>query len=203
MKEFWNQRYKDERYAFGEEPNEYLKEQLGILSPGKILFPAEGEGRNAVFAARMGWDVSAFDISEEGKKKAEQLAKKHGVKIDYTIMYMDQVDFDEGCFDAIALVYAHFHENVRNNYHQKINRWLKPGGHLILEAFSKEHIHFNTLNPAVGGPKTLDMLYSVEDIRLDFPDHKVLDLSKEEIMLNEGIYHVGKGAVVRYHGQKM
>ena len=73
MKEFWNERYRQNEFAYGEEPNEFLKEQLAKLQPGSILFPAEGEGRNAVYAAQSGWQVSAFDISEEGKKKAERL----------------------------------------------------------------------------------------------------------------------------------
>lgn len=72
----WNDRYSKNGFAFGEAPNDYLKEQLEKLDTGTILFPAEGEGRNAVFAAKLGWTVSAFDISVEGKNKAILLAKK-------------------------------------------------------------------------------------------------------------------------------
>ncbi|EMM82692.1 thiopurine S-methyltransferase domain protein [Leptospira interrogans str. 2002000626] len=71
----WNERYNKEEFAFGEQPNEYLKEQLEKLKIGTILFPAEGEGRNAVFAAKLGWNVSAFDISIEGKRKHFDLQK--------------------------------------------------------------------------------------------------------------------------------
>jgi hypothetical protein len=75
----WDERYKQQDFAYGVTPNNYLKDQLIKLQTGKILFPAEGEGRNAVFAAKLGWIVSAFDISIEGKKKAMQLAKsEHG-----------------------------------------------------------------------------------------------------------------------------
>ena len=77
----WNERYKKEEFAYGQQPNNYLKEQLGKLSAGTILFPAEGEGRNAVFAAKLGWTVSAFDISVEGKKKASRLAEANNVTI--------------------------------------------------------------------------------------------------------------------------
>jgi len=65
----WNERYSKEEFAFGKQPNNYLKEQLEKINRGTILFPAEGEGRNAVFAAKLGWTVSAFDISMEGKRK--------------------------------------------------------------------------------------------------------------------------------------
>jgi hypothetical protein len=76
MNEFWNNRYSTEEYAYGTLPNEYLKEEAEKLKPGNILFPAEGEGRNAVHAARLGWKVYAFDISTEAKLKAEKLADR-------------------------------------------------------------------------------------------------------------------------------
>ncbi|MDX1604123.1 MAG: SAM-dependent methyltransferase, partial [Salinimicrobium sediminis] len=85
MQEFWNERYQREEYIYGKDPNEYLKAQLKNLTPGRILFPAEGEGRNAVHAAKKGWQVSAFDQSEEGRKKALRLAEAEGVEIDYTV----------------------------------------------------------------------------------------------------------------------
>ena len=77
----WNDRYSKEEFAYGEEPNNYLKEQLTKLTVGRILFPAEGEGRNAVYAAKLGWTVSAFDISNEGKLKTLKLAEKNNVMI--------------------------------------------------------------------------------------------------------------------------
>src|SRR5680860_1842183 len=85
MDDFWNERYGIEEYVYGTEPNQFYKELLKKLSPGKILFPAEGEGRNAVFAAQNGWDVTAFDSSTEGKKKAEKLAAAKGVSVKYII----------------------------------------------------------------------------------------------------------------------
>lgn len=81
----WDDRYSSEEFAYGKEPNNYLKEQLEKLNPGAILFPAEGEGRNAIFAAKLGWNVSAFDISEEGKNKALKLAEANNVSIDYQV----------------------------------------------------------------------------------------------------------------------
>src|SRR5690349_3382415 len=103
----WNTRFSGEEFAYGEEPNDYLKEQLGRLAPASILFAAEGEGRNAVFAALSGWDVSAFDISEEGRKKATRLAEKHGVTIDYKLGELQELEFQPLQFDALALIYAH------------------------------------------------------------------------------------------------
>ncbi|MEO5947061.1 MAG: hypothetical protein ABIP79_09605, partial [Chitinophagaceae bacterium] len=85
MKEKWDERYSAKEFAYGEQPNNYLKEQLLKIPAGTILFSAEGEGRNAVYAATIGWTVFAFDISAEGRKKAIQLADKHHVKINYEV----------------------------------------------------------------------------------------------------------------------
>lgn len=76
MQDFWNERYNREEYVYGEAPNEYFRQQLQTLTPGSILMPLEGEGRNGVYAAGLGWQVDAFDMSTEGKRKALQLAKK-------------------------------------------------------------------------------------------------------------------------------
>jgi hypothetical protein len=76
----WNERYGADEYVYGKEPNGFLKEFIDNHPPGKILLPAEGEGRNAVYAASKGWEVTAFDFSEEGKKKALKLALKKPIK---------------------------------------------------------------------------------------------------------------------------
>ena len=91
--ERWNERYSNDEFAYGELPNNYLKEQLEKLAPGTILFPAEGEGRNAVFAAKLGWKVAAFDISNEGKNKAIKLAEKNKVEIDYQVGELQTLNF--------------------------------------------------------------------------------------------------------------
>lgn len=202
MKTFWDQRYKDVAYAFGKDPNEYLKSVLLGLKPGKILFPAEGEGRNAVFAASLGWKVFAFDISEEGKRKAEQLAAEKQVSIDYAIAEMMDAHYAPDSFDAIALVFAHFDESLRSAYHKRLSSFLKPGGHLILEGFNKNHLQYNTQNPAVGGPRDLSMLYAASDLQKDFEGFEIRELVEQETTLSEGVYHAGKGAVVRFWGIK-
>src|SRR6476469_7303750 len=90
----WNDRYSTDEFAYGEQPNNYLREQLEKMPVGTILFPAEGEGRNAVFAAKLGWKVSAFDISNEGKNKAIRLAEKNNVTIDYKVGDLETLDFE-------------------------------------------------------------------------------------------------------------
>lgn len=198
----WNERYRNEAFAYGEEPNLFLKEQLSKLPVGKILFPAEGEGRNAVYAVKLGWTVSAFDISEEGKIKAMQLAEKNKVTIDYIVGDLQILDFEEEQFDAIALVFAHFPANLKSPYHRTLGKYLKKGGTIILEAFSKKHIDYVTANEKVGGPKDIDSLFSADEIKADFPGYEILELTEKEVELHEGLFHNGTGSVIRFVGRK-
>ena len=164
MKEFWDQRYKEDVWAYGTEPNSYFKEKLKDLAPGKILLPADGEGRNCVYAATQGWKAFAFDQSAEGRNKAQKLAELKGVQIDFRVSTFEDVEYSKNEFDAAALIYVHLPPNLRKEYHRKISSYLKPGGTIILEAFSKTHIQFNSVNPKAGGPKDVNLLFSVEEM---------------------------------------
>jgi hypothetical protein len=200
--ERWNERYRNEAFAYGDEPNNYLKEQLEKLHVGKILFPAEGEGRNAVYAARLGWTVSAFDISAEGKKKALRLAEMNQVNIDYQVGELQTLNYTPGQFDAIALIYAHFPTEIKSLYHKTLDKYLRKGGYIIFEAFSKRHIDYISRNEKVGGPKDIGMLFSIEELKSDFANYEVLELTEKEIELNEGLFHNGLGSVIRFTGRK-
>src|SRR5699024_9607423 len=156
--EFWNERYRQKEFVYGEAPNQYLKEKLDELPVGKILFPADGEGRNGVYAATLGWDTFSFDSSMEGREKAESLAKDKGVKIDYRVVDADQAQYSFNQFDALALIYAHFPKN-RRALHQKLSTFLKNGGYLILEAFNNQQVKNQKARHDAGGPKDLAMLY--------------------------------------------
>ncbi|MDE1192159.1 MAG: class I SAM-dependent methyltransferase [Arachidicoccus sp.] len=198
----WNERYNSEEFAYGKEPNLFLKEQLEKLNAGTILFPAEGEGRNAVFAAKLGWKVSAFDISIEGQKKALQLAETNNVNIDYQVGELQALDYGVNQFDVIALIYAHFPANIKSLYHRILNTYIAKNGLIILEAFSKKHIDYVSKNPKVGGPKDIASLFSIDEIKNDFPNYEIVELEEKEINLNEGYTHNGTGSVIRFVGRK-
>lgn len=200
--ERWNDRYSADEFAYGEQPNNYLREQLEKGNPGTILFPAEGEGRNAIFAAKLGWTVSAFDISIEGKNKALRLAESNNVTIDYQVGELQTLNYTSEQFDAIALIYAHFPGDIKSSYHKTLSTFLRKDGLIIFEAFSKKHIEYNSKNEKIGGPKELDMLFSIEEIQSDFPDYEIIELVEQEIELNEGLFHNGKGSAIRFVGRK-
>ena len=203
MKEFWNTRYRAEAYAYGTEPNDFFRqtlEQYGFS--GKILLPAEGEGRNAVFAARQGLDVFAFDISEEGKNKALRLADQHQVRIHYAVGEFFDLQLVNEQYDLAALIFAHFPPPLLSAYHQKVASLIKPGGHVILEGFSKSHLPLRQADPKVGGPNNIDMLFDTDQIRSDFSDFEPLLLEEKEVAFDEGAFHQGAGIVVRFIGKK-
>lgn len=203
MKEIWNNKYAVNEYIYGEKPNEYFKYAIGrFVLPGRILLPAEGEGRNAVYAAQKGLKVVAFDQSEEGKNKAEKLAKKTGVNIDYQVGEFPDLPLMEEKFNAAALIYAHFAPQIRSEYHRLIGNLIIPGGIIIVEGFSIQHVEYQKLNPAIGGPRNIDMLYSKEMIQNDFSDFEPIELIETEIELSEGSGHNGMGKVIRFIGRK-
>ncbi len=197
MNSFWNERFGTEEYAYGKAPNTYVEQELRKLKPGKILFPAEGEGRNAVFAAKLGWQVTAFDPSTEGKKKALLLAQRNGVSINYTIDTYESVTFPENSFDCLVLVFAHMPAAKRCEYHQKLISFLKPGGRLILEGFSKAQI-----NNSSGGPRDMAMLFSQDELHGDFNRLKNLVITETDTILNEGPFHQGKAEIIRVSAVK-
>jgi SAM-dependent methyltransferase len=198
----WDERYKNSEFAYGRTPNLFFKEWLTKLEPGSILMPADGEGRNGVYAAHLGWRVTSFDLSAEGKSKALQLAKENSVALQYHVGDFEHLAFEPQAFDAIGLIYAHFPADKKRQFHRKLDAYLKPGGFIIFEAFGKQHIHYNTPGSKVGGPKDTGSLFSTEEIRQDFENYDILLLTEKVIELNEGQYHIGRGSVVRFAGRK-
>jgi SAM-dependent methyltransferase len=202
MIQFWDDRYAREEYVYGKQPNRYLEQQLSLLPPAKILFPAEGEGRNAVYAACRGWDVYAFDQSREGKRKALDLAAANNVKIDYRTGEFMEMEYTPGQFDAIGLVYVHFPPEKKRIYHNRLADYLKPGGVMIIESFSKQHTDYQLNNPNIGGPRDLELLDSAEELLSFYKGFDILEMMETETELDEGPFHQGKAHVVRFTGRK-
>ena len=195
---FWNDRYSSDEYVYGTEPNQFFKEQIQkINASGRLLLPGEGEGRNAVFAAKLGWNVDAFDQSSVAKMKAETLAKLNNVKINYSNVDLGKFVPQKNFYDCAAIIFVHLSPEIRSGFHSKIIESLKPKGKIILELFSK-----NQFRKDSGGPQNLDMLSTIEEIKNDFKGLKTIVLSEDNINLDEGAKHSGEVSVIRYLGQK-
>ncbi|HRD81224.1 MAG: class I SAM-dependent methyltransferase [Saprospiraceae bacterium] len=201
MQSFWNERYAAPEYAYGKAPNVFLASRLPDFPAGRILFPAEGEGRNAVFAARLGWEAHAFDYSESARMKALQLAQEQGVQLQYAVADVRELDYEPAAFDAIAIIFAHFPSSFRAHCHQVWDRLLKPGGVLLLEAFSKDHLSYNADGKA-GGPREADLLYDAAELEAAFGHYDILESRQVETELSEGLYHNGLSSVVQFVARK-
>lgn len=200
--DFWNERYVADEYVYGEIPNKFFAENLTGIAAGKILMPADGEGRNGVYAATQGWEVHAFDQSSEGKRKAELLAAKNGVHISYDVAGMPDVAYAQESFDAMALIFAHFPGGNKLAFLQQLSTYVKHGGTVIFEAYSKNHLKFKADNPRVGGPSDEDMLYTTDEIKACFPEYDVVELGEHEVEIWEGKLHGGLSSVVRFVGRR-
>lgn len=199
MKNFWDERYSTNGYIYGTNPNVFFKEQIEKIKSGRLLLLGEGEGRNAVYAAKLGWLVDAIDSSIVAREKAIQLAKLNNVEINYIISDVHTFSYPLNTYDAIGIIFLHINENKHETFilYQKLFDSLKPNGRIILELFSK-----NQLGKKSGGPQELEMLCSIEQIRKLFPQLKPEILREENIFLSEGNFHQGDASVIRYVGIK-
>jgi SAM-dependent methyltransferase len=190
---FWDRRFAEDGFAYGEEPNAFLRAELDALEPGALLLPAEGEGRNAVWAASRGWTVHAFDTSTVGRDKALAMARSRGVEMSYEVRSVtDRIADLEGRFDAVGLVFMHLPPSVRRTAHRAVARCLRPGGVLVLEAFSKQQLDRGT-----GGPREAELLYRPDELEVDFEDLTIHRIERLDVELAEGRYHRGLANVVR------
>ncbi len=188
----WNERYNTDEFIYGTEPNDFLAENLQALPKGRVLSVADGEGRNGVFLARQGYDVTTVDVSDVGLDKARKFAERNGVSIN-TIL-ADLADFDLGVnqWDGIVSIFAHVDADVRKRLYGRIAPSLKPGGVFLLEAYTPDQIGRGT-----GGPPTADLLLNEDKLRSELTGMTFSHLVELERNVLEGTYHTGRAAVVQ------
>lgn len=194
----WDQNYAGEDYRYGIAPNAFLVEQAPQLAAhSRILVPGDGEGRNGVWLAAQGHAVHSVDASQVGLDKAAALAARAGVKLATELADLAHWQPARTSADAVVLIYLHLPAAIRRDAHQRLAASLRSGGLLILEAFHPRQLGYSS-----GGPKSEDMLYSLETVRADFAGKLDEVLGWEgEIALDEGPGHQGSGYVTRWLGR--
>lgn len=202
MSNFWDERFAEPGFKYGTEPNAFLREQAAALPAGaRVLVPGDGEGRNGVWLATQGHRVLAVDASSVGLAKAQALAAERGIAPDaFQTELADLNDWapTPAAFDAVVLVFCHLPAALRRLAHPRLAEALEPGGLLLLEAF-----HPRQLGRSSGGPKDVDMLYTLADLRADFAGRLDEQWGWEgEVPLDEGPGHQGAGEVTRYVGRR-
>ncbi len=198
QEEFWEQRYAEPGHAYGTLPNVYLTTQRELFQPGqRVLVIGDGEGRNGVWLAEQGLDVVSVDYSATGLRKAATLARDRNVTLTTHCVDLTTWDWPENEFDYVVIIYVHFPPDVRARMHQAALQALKPGGQIILEAFTFEQLDYDS-----GGPPVREMLYDAEMLAQDFNQGEVLELTECLAVLAEGKYHAGEAAIVRARIQR-
>jgi ubiquinone/menaquinone biosynthesis C-methylase UbiE len=196
-KDFWNSRYSEQEFAYGTQPNAFLRERLEKIKSGSALFLGEGEGRNAVYAATLGWQADAVDFSSSAKVKALKLAEDNKVTINYEVCDLNEHEFKENYYDLVVLIFLHLPIELREKVFKNSINSLKRKGILLVEAFNK-----NQINNSSGGPQSLDILYSENDVLSLVKDLRTEKIETKSIELDEGEFHNGKADVVRFVGVK-
>ncbi len=190
----WDERFAQAEPVYGEQPNAYLRAQAHRLTPGcEILVPGDGYGRNGLWLARQGFQVSTVDLSPVGVARARKSAQASGLAMSIEEADLATWTWPVGEFDAVTSIFLHLPPAIRPQIHAQMLATLKPGGLLIIEAFSPAQLQHSS-----GGPKQLELLYTAEILREDFAAAEVLELLEVETDLDEGRMHRGRAAVV--HG---
>jgi SAM-dependent methyltransferase len=198
VNKMWDQRYAEEGFAYGTKPNDFLRESMAKLCPGgKILCLAEGEGRNAVYLAENGYNVSCVDLSPVGLDKATALAQSRSVSIETCVADLKDYQISADSYDAIISIFCQLPPAIQEHMHGQIHKGLRPGGVYILEGFSKQQINYNT-----GGPRKPEMLMDLDSVKRELEPLYLQHAIETERLINEGKYHKGKGAVIQIIGIK-
>lgn len=197
MNSIWNERYNVDNYIFGTEPNDFIKSVFLSYKTGRVLSLGEGEGRNSLFLAKMGFEVTSIDGSIVAKSKAEQLYKNENVHVDYICKEIEPGDVRAKEYDYIVSVFCHLPSELRKKIHSELNKNFKTGSYFVFEGYSKEQFDYDT-----GGPKNLDMLIDLDEIMGELTDFEFIVAQKIKRFVHEGQGHTGLSSVVQLLARK-
>jgi SAM-dependent methyltransferase len=195
----WEDRFGAPEYIFGKKPNYFLASCKSLLpASGKLLTVADGEGRNGVWLAEQGLDVTSIDFSPSAQEKAAALARERDVKVTFIRADVHDWDYPEAAFDVVVEIFTQFSSPA-----ERARKWagmrkaLKPGGLLIVQGYTPKQLQYGT-----GGPKEIENLYTRDMLVEAFRDFHDLKIVEEELELHEGTSHGGMSAVINLTARK-
>lgn len=197
----WDERFKEEDYIYGVEPNAWVREVFNEEGNLNMALLAEGEGRNAVYLAKLGHEVTTFDYSSEGIEKTKRLAASKGVEVTTNLQDLTIGDaLPREAYDVSVNVFGHVPKEGKAAMFSNMINCVKPGGRIIFELYSKRQLEFKT-----GGPPNPEMLYAVDEIKNYLGEFPVEIIRLEEVITErqEGRMHQGKSAVIQGDIKKM
>ena len=196
-KGYWTQRFATKEFVYGVQANDFLRQHAAGLAAGQALCLAEGEGRNAVFLAELGHQVCAQDISPIGLGKAKALAQRKGVNITTLCCELAALDLKPNSLDLIAAIWMHVEPELRATVFEQAVEALRPGGHLLIEAYRPQQLNFSS-----GGPARKELLIDAAQLQQELAALEPLILQEIERTISEGNAHQGRSAVVQFFGRR-
>lgn len=189
----WDDRYAEEGFAFGDQPNDFLVEVEPTLVKGDVLMLGDGDGRNGVWMAQQGHRVTSIDLSSVGVEKSKRLAALRGTSIDAHVGDLDNFDMGTARWDNIVSIFCHVPSALRRRVHANVKSGLRPGGRFVLESYNAANI-----GRGVGGPQSDDLTVELPELEADFDGwylevHCAIDRN-----IIEGKYHSGHSSTVRF-----
>lgn len=188
----WDERYRADEYIFGTEPNAFLVQAAPRLPRGPVLSLAEGEGRNAVYLAEQGYDVTGVDSSAVALAKAQALARERGVSLTTDPADLATYDLGEAAWSAVVSIYCHLPPELRRELHKRIVTSLRPGGVFVLEAYAKAQVNYDS-----GGPSSPALLLDLAEVQRELSGLQFEHAAELERDVSEGRFHTGWAAVVQ------
>ncbi len=197
QQDFWNEKFSREGYLYGKKPNAFIEScTINFSKSKRVLCLGEGEGRNAIFLAKKGYEVTAVDASDIALKKLEAFAKEENASISTCCQDLNEW-VPKKKYGAIVFSYLHLLDNEKQSLFTKIEESLKHQGFFVAEVFSKHQLNYSS-----GGPKDKELLYSLEDFQKAFKHSIIHKLEEVEVELDEGKGHQGLACVIRIIAQR-
>jgi SAM-dependent methyltransferase len=188
----WDERYRQDGFAFGTEPNDFLSDTADRLPAGDVLCLGEGEGRNAVFLAERGYCVTAVDASSVGLDKTRRLAASRGVEVETVAADLEDYQLGVDRWDGIVSIFCHLPPNLRRRVHGGLAAALRPGGVFVMEAYTPAQLELGT-----GGPPVAELLYNPTEVFRELEGLELVIARELTREVQEGRYHNGPSAVMQ------
>jgi SAM-dependent methyltransferase len=194
----WEARFSTPDYLFGTEPAAFMRDHAGLLRAGaRALALADGEGRNSVFMAEQGLEVTALEYAPSAIAKARRLAEERGVSVDFVEADVLTDDWGAG-WDVIAAIFIQFAgPEDRARLFEKMRAALAPGGLLLLHGYTPDQVGRGT-----GGPPCAENMYTEELLARAFDGWEILENRAYERDIREGRGHAGLSALIDFVARK-
>lgn len=196
--DFWNDRYGTDELVYGDAPNDFLALMRDRMpKSGTAIDLGSGQGRNALYLASLGLDVLAVDQSDVGLRTAQRLADERGLRLRTQAADLRDFDVEPESVDMVSSIFVHLPPALRVPLHERVQKWLRPGGVFVLEAFAPAQIARGT-----GGPKVPDRYAPLETYLSELKGLTVEHAGTLVRVVTEGRFHTGEANVVQVLARK-